>query len=148
MGCRNDQFLRSNIKRHQYLLSRNHKYGGLTLSFSFNGTSSTLELGTALLDTTTPITLACRFKPASLVVAQRLMSISLTPTTFGDYFAMTVSTTGTVQAQTVATIGSINTSCISSNTAQLNRWSNAVAIFSSSTSRQIVLDGVAQVPDG
>lgn len=102
------------------------------MSYSFNGSSSALDVGSAIL-TAYPMSFAAWHNPASAATTTSLISIDEKASSGGaDRFGM-VANTGTIRTQVGA--GGSFANADSTGAYQVARWNHACSVFASATSR-------------
>lgn len=107
------------------------------MALQFSGSGGYLSTASALVSTT-PLTFACWYKPASMGT-QSLVSIGSTAT--ADYFTMFLSS-AKMTAQ-VGTNGAGSQHASSAASLVAGNWYHCVAVFTSATSRTVYLNNVS-----
>lgn len=116
------------------------------MAYDFNGTTGVYEVSSAVV-TALPITLACWFNADSAAVSGSMLAVS----TSGGTGRVTITAAGTVagdpvQAGTV-TSGGTATSVNTTTGYTVGTWHHACAVFASSTSRTVYIDGGSSATD-
>jgi len=104
------------------------------MAFSFDGITSKLSLGTALI-TAVPFTVACFFKESTVAIKTMFTADNANIT---NRFVLSSSTGGIIQALTTNTT---NASATTTETYADNMWNSAAMVSGSATSRYAVLNG-------
>lgn len=109
------------------------------MSVLANGTTSTLELGSALV-TAAPLSMACRVNPATVATQQSFVCISQKASASGDFFQLLVNATGGPIYRALAA-GVAGAATGTNNTMQALRWNSLFGIERSSASRMLISNG-------
>ena len=109
------------------------------MAYNFNGTNQSLQLNSAVVGST-PLTMACWFRPANITTAFALMYIGQAAAVANRFV---IFARGDLAGDPITASADNNTGGTATTTAgyTANTWHHACGVFTSSTSRAVYLDG-------